>query len=348
MLGHPFVSLSCTTVSLKVDERKGYHICIFEITPILQSPYNWIYAGTFNVLFGTLMQSYYKTVFTNKDHSAPPPEEILFNGKYRACQSDGTIRRCYRDNCNGKLKQPRSRHCGDCQVDRIDFDHHCPWFDSCVSSSTIPSFLRACIFMPLTTLCGSIPILRQLIANFKHVRLFSRSDEWIGNVFWDRWYSYPPGPIGSRFIRYVLGYWKYGSSGSNRSILDVRFDVTLVAFLAVIVSIVAIALFRTVLKGVLSAHSSIDIERQKSHKKISEKLKKDPENSSLLRSLKTLEPNEYFKVEDRVFKVDLKVYDLGWYRNYRRAFCAPDGEYRSTLNEDVIADALSKSDNKLE
>lgn len=335
----------CSVILLSLLAAKGYHICIFEISPILQSPYKWIYSGTFNFLFGTLMQSYYKTVFMNKDHSAPPSEEILFNGKYTACQSDGTIRRCYRDNCNGKLKQPRSRHCGDCQIDRIDFDHHCPWFDSCVSSSTIPSFLRACIFMPLTTLCGSIPILRQLIANFKHIRLFSRSDKWIGNIFWDRWYSYPPGPIGSRFIRYVLAYWRYGSSGSTRSVLDVRFDVTLVAFLAAIVSIVAIALFRTVLKGVLSAHSSIDIERQKSYKKVSEKLKKDPENPSLLQSLKTLEPTEYFKVEDRVFKADLKVYDLGWYRNYRRAFY---GEYRNTLNEDVIADALSKSDSKLE
>lgn len=111
MLCHPFVSLSCVSlllyaaVLLKVDERKGYHICIFEISPILQSPYKWIYSGTFNFLFGTLMQSYYKTVFMNKDHSAPPSEEILFNGKYTACQSDGTIRRCYRDNCNGKLKQ---------------------------------------------------------------------------------------------------------------------------------------------------------------------------------------------------------------------------------------------------
>lgn len=158
----------------------------------------------------------------------------------------------------------RSRHCGDCKRDRVEFDHHCPWFDACVSRDTLPSFLITCGLMPIVTLVGALPIIDSLVRNFKVVQQVSKTDAWVGEVFWNRWYAYPPGPIGARFIRYLLGYW----SLSGGSVYDIRMDVAATAFAATVVSIVASALLYTVLRGVLVSMSSVDVERRKSYKKV--------------------------------------------------------------------------------
>ncbi len=43
------------------------------------------------------------------------------------CDENGELLRCHRDQCGGRWKPPRARHCGDCKTCRVGFDHHCPW-----------------------------------------------------------------------------------------------------------------------------------------------------------------------------------------------------------------------------
>lgn len=87
--------------------------------------------------------------------------------------------------------------------------------------------------------------------------------------------------------------------------------------------------------------------------KVAEKLKEQPLDSHLQKTLKALEPFEYFRQGERVLKVDNRVWDLGWYRNCRRTYCACDlqsllyqltrntvGEYQNMLNEEILANAI--------
>ena len=115
---------------------------------------------------------------------------------------------------------------------------------------------------------GCLPIISNLISNFKLVQKKSLHDNWVNDIFWSQWYSYLPGPIGNRFIRYTLGFWILGKSDSDRSVIDVRFDIALLTFSSFVISIVAIALAKTTIRGITKGTTSVDIGRKLSYDRV--------------------------------------------------------------------------------
>ncbi|TIA93388.1 hypothetical protein E3P99_00167 [Wallemia hederae] len=323
----------CSVLLMTVLAVKGYCICILEIAPTLIR-YRWSYACIFHALFIPTIFNYYRVAFMSSTHSSTSDDEVIFNDEWVPCTRDGSQRRCHRDACTGRVKQPRSRHCGECKRDRHAFDHHCPWFDACIAHDTIPSFILTCILMPAVSTFGALPILPSLYSGFHHARHFSKVDEWISANFWNTRLAYPPGPLGARAIRYALGYWRLSNvEGIRPSVYHVRWDVTFSALSAFLVSIVASALLYTVASGVLTARSSVDLERCKSYTKVTRKLDKDPSNTHLIATAAALEPVEHFRSTrtNSIIKTDITVWHLGWYRNCRRLLF---NEYQHTLNEE--------------
>ncbi len=127
----------------------GWYSCTFHVG----YGYLWIHKGRpsigfvyillANVLIGLIARSYLHLLFLPRTHSTPPidPPPSYVNAAiietagglrdptliHSSEAVDPGVPRCWRGNCGGRWKPPKTRHCRTCGTCQIGFDHHCPW-----------------------------------------------------------------------------------------------------------------------------------------------------------------------------------------------------------------------------
>lgn len=221
------------------------------------------------------------------------------------CQADGQTVRCYRDDCNGRVKAFRTRHCGDCGTCRVGFDHHCAWFDNDVTApATLRSFIGFLVSIPPLYLLGLGPLFPSAGQTLKRINAIASSDPFIRSSWWSKWYSWAGGPV----FRWMVGF-SFGASRWSQATPDLlphespRAPI-LVALGAVFV-FVATALASSSLTHLRHGKLTIDVERSKAFHKLQrswEKLQKEPtaansaKGLAIQRKMELLAPIQHFKV----------------------------------------------------
>ncbi|KAI0056048.1 zf-DHHC-domain-containing protein [Artomyces pyxidatus] len=137
----------------------------------------------------------------------PAPVSSTLTEPYE-CLSDGSLDFCYKGNCNGLWKPPRSHHCSSCGVCRLGFDHHCPWIGNCVTAPRLKAFLALLYLTSLVVPLAASPVISQVLNNVSRALTASQADEWASRVWWSRWYSWVcwGGPPGRWAIGAILGF----------------------------------------------------------------------------------------------------------------------------------------------
>lgn len=137
---------------------------------------------------------------------APPSQELLH---YECVDSQGNFQFCYKGDCRGRWKPPRTHHCSLCNVCRVGFDHHCPWVGNCVTLSVMKEFLLMLFLTPVTLFVLTYPLVSLLSSQAAVSLRASQADAWAHRVWWDRRISWLAlgGPPGRYLVGTVLGYW---------------------------------------------------------------------------------------------------------------------------------------------
>lgn len=120
----------------------GYKADASEIAPWRQALWRWaggyesltvvIYIAFANVAIPGVTLLYLRLLFLPSKQSVPPrrPEGWLSQSSdIVECSPDETPptwQTCSKGRCGGRWKPARARHCSDCGVCRVGFDHHCP------------------------------------------------------------------------------------------------------------------------------------------------------------------------------------------------------------------------------
>ncbi len=133
------------------------------------------------------------------------------------CQANGEPLRCYRDDCKGRIKAFRTRHCGDCGTCRVGFDHHCAWFDNDVASpATLRSFIGFLLSVPPLLSLALGPIIPSAWRTLRRILTFASSDPSIQERWWSRGYSWIGGPAFRYMVGFVLGAKRWSDTTGNR------------------------------------------------------------------------------------------------------------------------------------
>ncbi|TYJ57131.1 hypothetical protein B9479_002232 [Cryptococcus floricola] len=175
------------------------------------------------------------------------------------------VERCYKGKCRGAWKPARARHCSQCGVCRMGFDHHCPFFANCLTAPYVPAFLALLLYTPPTTILLSLPLYPLLLRRASAAYHFACVSDSIKG-WWDWPWSWivAGGPVGRWVGGVVLGWMQLdqmsvGGPGIER--LGVGVMVVVGIVLALITSGLAYSTLQTIKKGDLT----IDTERRKSY-----------------------------------------------------------------------------------
>ncbi|WVQ73020.1 hypothetical protein IAR50_002583 [Cryptococcus sp. DSM 104548] len=191
-------------------------------------------------------------------------EEGLPDAEVERLQEEPMVERCYKGKCRGAWKPARARHCSQCGVCRMGFDHHCPFFANCLTAPYVPTFLALLLYTPPTTIILSLPlypiVLRRASAAY-HLACVSDSIQ----GWWDWPWSWvvAGGPVGRWVGGVVLGWLELDRTsldGPGVERLGVGVMVVAGMVLALITSGLAYSTLQTIKKGDLT----IDTERRKS------------------------------------------------------------------------------------
>lgn len=157
-------------------------LCFYGVKNIIERvSYLFIY----HAIFAMFMWSYWQTVFTQigkvPEEFKPAPAEVkkleseqseddlrhmleyIARDLPVVCRTeDGFVRYCIK--CH-RLKPDRAHHCSVCKVCVLKMDHHCPWFNNCVSYTNYKFFILFlgyavlyCLFIGATSLRYCIKI----------------------------------------------------------------------------------------------------------------------------------------------------------------------------------------------
>ncbi|SPO27519.1 uncharacterized protein UTRI_10636 [Ustilago trichophora] len=190
------------------------------------------------------------------------------------CQSDGQPSRCFRDQCSGRPKSFRARHCGDCRTCRVGFDHHCAWFDNDITSpSTLRSFIFFLLSIPPLYLVGLGPLFPSAWMTLKRIHAFATTDTTIQLQWWGRWYSWIGGPAFRWMVGFSIAANRWVKSDVERLPHQSPRSPVLVAFGAVFV-FVATALASSSLVHLKRGLLTVDVERAKAYRKLEGRLEK--------------------------------------------------------------------------
>ncbi|CDU26130.1 uncharacterized protein SPSC_06297 [Sporisorium scitamineum] len=241
--------------------------------------------------------------------------------RVKLCQPDGQPLRCWRDSCNGNLKAFRTRHCGDCGVCRVGFDHHCAWFDNDVTAAaTLRPFIGFLISIPPLYLLGLGPLFPTAWRMLRRIQSFTSNDPGIRAAWWSKWYSWIGGPAFRWMVGFALGTSRWSNSTPGRMPHESPRAPVLVAVGAVFV-FVATALATSSLTHLRYGKLTVDVERSKAFRKLQRQLEKVDNSQTRVDAIRlkmdSLAPGQHFKVSwtDRVSTqrqervVSLSVYE---------------------------------------
>lgn len=206
-----------------------------------------IYIGYLTVLVSSLLYFYLSIYLLPADHATPPqdppPDVKQRRTIYECADDEGSVARCWRGACKGSWKGARVRHCSVgapffrsglsvpsslntlglrlqiCDRCRVGFDHHCPWFATCIAGPTsLYPFLIFLLLVPLVVAPCTYPILRPL---FSRVPVVWRAARVGGGTVDRMWFSWGwswvlgVGPVGRAMVGLSIGYW-IGQEGERK------------------------------------------------------------------------------------------------------------------------------------
>ncbi|SPO27174.1 uncharacterized protein UTRI_10636_B [Ustilago trichophora] len=278
------------------------------------------------------------------------------------CQADGQPSRCFRDQCSGRPKPFRTRHCGDCRTCRVGFDHHCAWFDNDVTSpSTLRSFIFFLLSIPPLYLLGLGPLLPSAWMTLKRIHTFAATDTAIQLKWWGKWYSWIGGPA----FRWMVGFGIAANSWAGSEVGKLPHQSprapVLVAFGAVFV-FVATALASSSLVHLKKGLLTVDVERAKAYRKLQRRLEKvqkekDARVDVIKQRMEALAPTQHFKVRTTdiksgetkqqivVLSVDQGLLDHGSLWTNIRRFLTSDNQLKPawTMSDTTLHKVLEKA-----
>ncbi|EIW72253.1 hypothetical protein TREMEDRAFT_58413 [Tremella mesenterica DSM 1558] len=310
----------------------AWKICTFEIGPTfigktLQHPLlGATYSAFASISLGTLTLLFLRLYLLPSRQGIPPrdpPDDIQLRrvifqvSRPPEYPGDVKIERCYKDECKGRWKPARTRHCSTCKVCRVGYDHHCAFFANCLTAPYIPLFLTLLLFSPPIFFLLSLPLLKPLTTRTFKAYHLSRTDptlkEWWA---WSWSWILPAGPVGWRRLD-VLDPEK-----------DSRAGVTVMVLVGGLLSLICLALLISSFLLIQDGRLAVDRGRQLSHMKIQKTIlklqsKSQPIPTTLQQSLLELSEQEWFFVPlgppgqgEIVFTLpDVKPYDHGSKRN---------------------------------
>ncbi|UZJ54001.1 hypothetical protein CBS101457_003321 [Exobasidium rhododendri] len=249
-----------------------------------------------------------------------PPQEIRDRAILFECDAQGDPLRCHRDNCGGRWKPARSRHCGDCRECRVALDHHCPWFDADISApQTMLPFLGFLGAIPPLLSIAFYPIFSISWQSLRFIWRFARRSDHVDIIWWSRKRSWLGGPM----YRWMVGFW-LGSRECCQQVDNYYESPNLYVIVMLILAIALIFVSSFLLISTLLQLSrgdlTIDVEIRKSVRRQNVKGGKvraqryfwiPPSEGRSRGSIVPLEPQE-------------QPYDLGnWIENLRVSLCLP-------------------------
>ncbi|CAD6922705.1 unnamed protein product [Tilletia controversa] len=186
-----------------------------------------------------------------------PPESIQRKRIIFESDQDGNPLRCWRDNCKGRWKPPRTRHCGTCGTCRPGFDHHCVWFNADVTApDTIQSFLLTCFLAPILLIAALAPLWPIC---WKHATLIwasARSNPAVHRLWWRAW-LYP---------KHAAPVMQTDSDWLARPTIG----TILLFFCGAAISLVCIGLLSTTLALLAKADLTVDVARRRTSARLSQ------------------------------------------------------------------------------
>lgn len=256
--------------------------------------------------------------------------------------------RCWRDKCNGHWKAPRMRHCGICGECRFFFDHHCLWFDNdVVAPETMGSFLLLTVILPVLFFCVSIPITQLAFLHVKLLWQLGHNTPAIFHGFYQKWWSWCFGPVLRTLIGLYLASGYVAESypdgfmfSSDLPRPTLRLPSSLL--LGTSFGLIALGLAGTTLTQLSKNVFSVEIQRERSLRKLVKSGKKD---KATLEKILQLQSPSYFWVPKKNGIVKLPSgmvpYDHGWRTNLamhfgfytQNPFTVSDQVYQYLVNE---------------
>ncbi|GAC93150.1 hypothetical protein PHSY_000713 [Pseudozyma hubeiensis SY62] len=221
------------------------------------------------------------------------------------CQPNGQPILCNRDACRDRPKSLRTRHCGDCGICRLGFDHHCAWFDNDVTSpATLRHFIGFLLSIPPLYLLGLAPLFTTAWRVVRSIHALSSTNVELRERWWRRWYSWIGGPA----YRYLVGWgWaasKWAKMKEARLPHETVRAPVLVA-LGAAFALIAVALAANSIGNLCQGKLTIDVERHKAFHKLQQRLQKlqaagkDGHEAKMVlirQKMDSLAPVQFFKV----------------------------------------------------
>lgn len=232
------------------------------------------YFACFNIFITTLVTLFLIVWLGPADHSAPsiqPPQAILSRSvPYECTDYSGSLAYCWQDDCRGRWLPPRTRHCKDCRKCRVDFDHCCVFFGTCVAEGNLFFFVAFLLTVAPTVAIG----LWEVVPVALHHRQLAMEQLWLSDTlyanWWNRWYSWIGGPIYRWGAGLLYCIWLYEPNNIATSLAQkeqllylppVSFSPILYTIFGPLLAVFCTALAWVALRNVLQAGSTIDTIR---------------------------------------------------------------------------------------
>ena len=194
----------------------GARLVLLDAVPLLRRDrpvYGLVVGSAFVASLVPLFALYVWIISRPRDHARPsarPPPAIADRAIAFECDEDGrpaTCQWCPAIDGAQPWLPPRARHCRECGVCVLGFDHHCAarrfdatdrtgaWLGRCVSARTLKPFM---IFLALVPIAVGAGLLAVAPSAFRNLRLVV-SEVWHDPVISERWWarrrSWAVGPV---------------------------------------------------------------------------------------------------------------------------------------------------------
>lgn len=222
------------------------------------------YMCSWTVLISTLVTLFLLVWLGPADHSGPPPRVPLDISSrsipYECVDLDGNLGRCWQDDCRGRWLPPRTRHCKDCRSCRVDFDHCCVFFGTCIAQGNLLAFVAFLLTVAPTIALGLYTVTPVALAHRKIVMQQYWLSEQLFARWWNRWYSWIGGPIFRWGAGLLYCFWLYEPPFSDKSsqVPEVTFTPIMYTIFGPLLAVFCVALAWIAIRNILLAESTID------------------------------------------------------------------------------------------